>query len=83
MNKVRSAEEFLKSLEDPNTTRDAMVDRIDSEIVSVMSKYSDLLSQVKDKAGVDTKDLVVCSLIIGYLLKTHIDRYDLEQSLKG
>lgn len=79
MDKVKSAENFLRSLEDSDVTRATMVDRMDSDIVSVINNYSRLLSKVKDKAGVDTTDLVTCSLIIGYLLNSHVQRYEMEK----
>jgi len=83
MNKVKAAEDFLKSLENPQITMDIMVDRIDVQMLYVINNYSDLISKVRKKTNsLEEKDIVTCSMIIGYLLKSHLDRYELEQSLK-
>ena len=83
MNKVKAAEEFLKSLENPQVTMDIMLDRIDVQMLYVINNYSGMISKVKTKSNsLEEKDIVTCSMIIGYLLKSHLDRYELEQSLK-
>ena len=83
MNKVKAAEDFLKSLENPQITMDIMVDRIDVQMLYVINNYADLISKVRKKtSSLEEKDIVTCSMIIGYLLKSHLDRYELEQSLK-
>ena len=82
MNKVKAAEDFLKSLENPQITMDIMLDRIDVQMLYVINNYAELISKVKKKTGIEEKDIVTCSMIIGYLLKSHLDRYELEQSLK-
>jgi len=83
MNKVKAAEDFLKSLENPQITMDIMIDRIDVQMLYVINNYSDLISKVRKKTNsLEEKDIVTCSMIIGYLLKSHLDRYELEQSLK-
>lgn len=83
MNKVKAAEDFLKSLENPQVTMDVMLDRIDVQMLYVINNYSGLISKVRRKSStLEEKDIVTCSMIIGYLLKSHLDRYELEQSLK-
>lgn len=82
MNKVKAAEDFLKSLENPQITMDIMLDRIDVQMLYVINNYAELISKVRRKTDIEEKDIVTCSMIIGYLLKTHLDRYELEQSLK-
>lgn len=83
MNKVKAAEDFLKSLENPQITMDIMLDRIDVQMLYVINNYSSLISKVRRKSTtLEEKDIVTCSMIIGYLLKSHLDRYELEQSLK-
>lgn len=83
MNKVKAAEDFLKSLEDPQITMDIMLDRIDIQMLYVINNYAGLISKVRKKsASLEEKDIVTCSMIIGYLLKSYLDRYELEQSLK-
>ncbi len=79
MEKVKIAEDFLKSLENPQETMDIMLDRIDSQTLYVINNYAELISKVKDKTSLEEKDIVSCSIIIGYLLKGHLDRYDLDR----
>ena len=79
MEKVKIAENFLKSLENPEETMDIMLDRIDPQTLYVINNYAELISKVKNKTSLEEKDIVSCSIIIGYLLKGHLDRYDLEQ----
>lgn len=81
LDKIKVAEEFLKTLEDPTATMDIMLDRIDVQILYVIHNYSELISKVKYKTNIEEKDIITCSIIIGYLLKSHLDRYDLEQSM--
>jgi len=82
MNKIRAAENFLKSLENPQNTMDIMIDRVDASMLYVINNYADLISKVKRKTGIEEKDVITSSIIIGYLLKSHLDRYELEQSLR-
>jgi hypothetical protein len=83
MNKIKAAEDFLKSLENPQVTMDIMLDRIDVQMLYVINNYSSLISKVRKKSkSLEEKDIVTCSMIIGYLLKSHLDRYELDQSLK-
>lgn len=79
MNRVKVAEDFLKSLEDPQKIMDIMFDRVDIQMLYVVNNYAELISKVKNKTTLAEKDIVSCSIIIGYLLKGHLDRYDLEQ----
>jgi len=81
LEKIKIAEEFLKSLEDPTATMDMMLDRIDVQILYVIHNYAELISKVKYKTNIEEKDVITCAVIIGYLLKGHLDRYELEQSL--
>ena len=79
MNRVQAAEEFLKSLENPDKMMDIMFDRVDVQMLYVINNYAELISKVKNKTTLAEKDIVSCSIIIGYLLKGYLDRYDLEQ----
>lgn len=81
IDKVKVAEEFLKTLEDPTATMDIMLDRIDVQILYVIHNYAELISKVKYKTNIEEKDIITCSIIIGYLLKSHLDRYELEQRI--
>ncbi len=80
-NKVKAAEDFLRSLENPQITMDIMFDRIDVQMLYVINNYAALISKIKTKTAIDEKDIMTCSMIIGYLLKGHLDRYELEQNL--
>lgn len=83
MDKIKSAEEFLKKLEEPSYTMDVMLDRIDSQVLQLINNYSGIMTKVKGKANVSEKDMISCSLIIGYLLKSHIDRFELDEYLNN
>lgn len=80
MSRIDSAEEFLHSLENPQKMMDIMLDRVDIHLLYVINNYAELISKVKDKTSLEDKDIVSCSIIIGYLLKSHLDRYDIEQA---
>ena len=80
MEKVKVAEEFLKSLENPGETMDIMLDRVDFQMLYVINNYADLISKVRNKTTLGKKDIVSCAIIIGYLLKGHLDRYELEKN---
>ena len=80
-NKVKAAEAFLKSLENPALTMEIMLDRVDLHILYVIYNYAELISKVKSKTSIEEKDIITCAMIIGYLLKGHLDRYELEKSI--
>lgn len=80
-NKIKSAQEFLRSLEEPNITMGVMKDRLDKQVLGLMSSYAEMIFSVKDKTQIKDKELITCSMIIGYLLKSHIDRFELEETL--
>lgn len=82
LDRVKEAENFLKSLENPNVTMDVMLDRVDVQILYVIHNYSELISKVKNKTDIEEKDIITCAMIIGYLLKGHLDRFDLEQNFQ-
>ncbi len=86
MNKTQAAEAFLKSLENQQITMDIMLDRIDVQTLAVINNYASLIAKVKERGRLDgtisQQDIVVCSMIIGYLLKSQMDRFDMEESLK-
>ncbi len=77
-NKIKAAEDFLKSLENPSVTMNVMIDRIDSQMLQVMHNYADLINKVKSRTNIEEKDIIACAMIMGYLLKGHLDRYELE-----
>jgi len=81
LDKIKAAEDFLKSLEEPTVTMDIMLDRVDVQMLYVIHNYAELISKVKHKTNIEEKDIITCAMIIGYLLKSHLDRYELEQSV--
>jgi hypothetical protein len=82
LNKIKAAEEFLRSLEEPGVTMDIMLDRVDVHMLQVINNYAELISRARHKINFEDKDIITCSMIIGYLLKTHLDRYELEQQIQ-
>jgi len=82
MDKVIAAKEFLKGLENPLTTQNLMFDRIDVQMLCVIDNHAELIAKVKDRSKLELKDLVAVSMILGFLLKTHLDRYELAECLK-
>ena len=72
---------FLINLENPDATMDIMVDRIDINALSIMHDYSKSISIVQDKTNIASSDVITCAMIIGYLLKGHIDRLDINKTL--
>lgn len=76
---VDAANEFLKNLEDPDFTFNMMTTRIDPQLIFVINNYASAIAEVFNRGTtkLSPHDYVTCSLIIGYLLKSHIDRYQL------
>ena len=80
LSKIESAEEFLKGLENTESCLGIMMDRVDVDILRVIHNYSGLIAKTCDKNTLDMslQDLITCTVLIGYLLKTHVDRFELE-----
>jgi hypothetical protein len=81
MSRVAVIDNFLKGLQDSNTTMSLMVDRMDLEVLSSINNYSETISKIKGNTTLSDKDIISCAMILGYLLKGHIDRYDLEKCI--
>ncbi|MDD3150155.1 MAG: hypothetical protein PHV68_04910 [Candidatus Gastranaerophilales bacterium] len=82
VDKIQSAKEFFKSLEEPSKTMEIMTDRLDTQILQVINNYAKLISQARNKINMEEKDIITSAMIIGYLLKSHLDRLELEERLK-
>ena len=82
-NKIKIAESFLRSLEDQDNTEVLMSERMDTKILYVIHNYASLISKTKKRLSMSEKDLLASAMIIGFLLKSHMDRYDLEKALNG
>ena len=78
-NKIKIAEDFLRSLEDPDITLSLLSERMDPRILYVIHNYADLIVKTKNRLSVSEKDIIASSMIMGFLLKSHIDRYDLNK----
>lgn len=83
IDKVKCAQEFLRSLEQHNVTTNMMAERMDVQILHVMKNYSGLIAKIKDKINMEDKEILTCSMIMGYLLKGHLDRLELEERMNG
>jgi hypothetical protein len=80
MKKAQIAEEFFKSLENPQETMAIMLDRMDVQTLYIINNYAELIAKIKDRTSLAEKDIISCSIIIGYLLKGHLDRHELEET---
>ncbi len=82
MKKADEAEKFLKSLENAQTTFSIMTSRIDIPTLYVIKKFANLIAKSqKNKESFSLADMLESSLIVGYLLRSHVERYELEQLL--
>jgi hypothetical protein len=61
---------------------DLMTDRMNLQVLEVIIDYAELLARARKDSGLSVKNAISSSLIIGYLLKSHVDRCELEQNLK-
>jgi len=82
-NRIKAATNFLKTLEDTQVVLDIMQDRMDSDILKVITDYAKVMTNAKSKTSIPDEDFISCTLILGYLLKTHVDREDLSSMFKG
>ena len=78
---AKSAKDFLHTLENAGTCSKLMRDRISPEVLEVMDKYSKLISDTNISKGnkVSPTELISCAMVIGYLLKSHVDRMELNK----
>jgi hypothetical protein len=80
-NKIKEVQKFLKELEDPSQMMGLVIERLPHEVLVEINNYIKLIVDVKHKAVLNTSEIIYYSMIIGYLLKGHIDRFELEESL--
>jgi ribosome-binding protein aMBF1 (putative translation factor) len=80
--KIKAFEEFLMDLEATENIDTLIDDRLSDELLEIIERYSQVIMQIKEKAGLSEEELVSSSIVIGFLLKGHLDRYELEQSIK-
>jgi len=80
-NKIKEVQKFLKELEDPSQMMGLVIERLPHEVLVEINNYIKLIVDVKHKAVLNTSEIIYYSMIIGYLLKGHMDRFELEESL--
>ena len=72
---------FLKELE--VHVFNIVADRVDLATMQAFATYSEVLAQVRTTIPkLSDADFIQCSIIIGYLIKGQVDRYDLNKSLE-
>lgn len=81
--KIKEAEKFLRSLEDPSNTIALMDERVDVKLLLVLNNYAEFVTKKRANLELTDKDIIASSMVVGYLLKSHMDRFDLEKALYG
>jgi hypothetical protein len=79
--KQREAVNFLRQLNDPYISSLLLSDRVDSDLMDVIYKYAEQITSKKGKMALSETELYTSSMIIGYLLKGHMDRYELNRQI--
>ena len=75
---------FLKEMEGPGMVAKTVADRIDLATMQALTTYSEMLVQVRKAIPkLSDADFILCSMLIGFLVKGQTDRYDLNKSLEG
>jgi len=78
----KQIKKFFTRLEKPKKNEKLMVDRMNLEVLEAIYEQAELLDRARKNLDISVKDVISGSLIMGYLLKSHLDRYELEQCLK-
>jgi hypothetical protein len=65
-----------ESLADYTTTTSMITDRIDDEMLCVMSDKAKKLALHTD---MNSEDRLYCALVMGYLLNSQVTRYDIQK----
>jgi hypothetical protein len=79
--KSKAITEFLKSLEDGNNTSKLFEERLDNELFMFFNKYAEIIMEKRENIILDDRELITSSMIVGYLIKSFLDRYELEKTL--
>jgi len=82
MNLTQESEKFFTSLEDKDTTMRLMLGRMPYHVLSAIEDQAKLIRKVKISCNESDEKIVATAMIIGYLLKGHLDRCELEENLK-
>jgi hypothetical protein len=79
--KVKFAKDFMNSMKDPDVCSVLMKDMIDPAVLIFISEYASKVAQTEGRSGIDTESISISSMILGYMLKGHIDRQDLNETI--
>ena len=78
----KQIKKFFTSLEKTKKTEKLMAERMNLQVLEAINDYAELLDSARNNVDISVKDVISSSLIMGFLLKAHLDRYELEQCLK-
>ena len=82
--KVISAQDFLNTLIYPEVVSDLITDRIGIETLIMINAFGTQIEEALEEARAGNKKGFAGTLMImGFLLKGHIDRWEMAQSIKG
>ena len=74
--------DFLNSLDDSELTFSLIGDKIDEKTLKSIDSYAKIISRKRRELEISDNELISSSMILGFLLKSYIDREDLEKIYK-
>ena len=83
MNKEKECEKFFTEIIDPESIGDLIIDRVGSEVLVALEIYAKKLAfmyQTLPQINID--EIFTGALVVGYLLKNHLDRAELTEIYK-
>lgn len=81
MDMTESAKNFLRNLGNPEFTHSIVVDRVGKDIDNTINDFISDVCKVKERVDIDSDELLKTTMLAGYLLRTHIERIELEELL--
>lgn len=82
MDRIENAKKFLENnLQDRETTTQLMQDRIGLDMVEVIKDEAERIASIRDKSSLSYEETIRACLFIGYLLRSHMERVDLNVNL--
>lgn len=78
-----SINNFLNTFQDSALTLSLLYDRIDDSTLKSLNSYARIISKTRCELQITDEDLISSSMILGFLLKTHIDREKLNKVFKN
>lgn len=82
MDDLNEARKFLiEIVNNPKEIGFLIEDRVGSDLLKIINEYSENVSQNAD--GFSAHQLISVSLTIGYLLKTHLYRKEIEKNMEN